>query len=119
MYHAPLDSKQFSEISALSGTFSRESARIDPTVGGTFPLFDGHIIGRILELVPGQRIVQAWRSWTGRRGLYSIMKVELQPKGSGTHLVFDHTGFPKNLHDHLAEGWDLHYWKPLAAYFRQ
>ena len=41
--------------------FTASSAKIDPVVGGTFSLFDGHIIGRILELVPDQRIVEAWR----------------------------------------------------------
>lgn len=118
LYQALLDSREFSDISALSGKFSSQSARIDATVGGAFSLFDGHIIGRNLELVSGQRIVQAWRVVDWPAGLYSIMKVELRPKGSGTRLVFDHTGFPENLHDHLAEGWQLHYWQPLAMYLR-
>ncbi|HMH31746.1 MAG TPA: SRPBCC family protein, partial [Puia sp.] len=112
VYKALLDSKEFSEFAAKTGPFSATSAKIDPVVGGVFSVFDGHIIGRILELVPNQRIVQAWRVVDWPSGLHSIAKFEIKPKGSGTHLVFDHTGFPPDLHDHLAEGWRSHYWDP-------
>ena len=116
VYQALLDSKEFSESSAKTGPFSANSAKIDPVVGGVFSVFDGHIIGRILELVPNQRIVQAWRVVDWPAGLYSVARFELRPQGSGTRLLFDHTGFPPDLHDHLAEGWKLHYWDPLNVY---
>ena len=62
IYEAILSSKEFSESTKLSfPDFSSASATIDSTVGDTFSLFDGHIIGRTIELVPSQRIVQAWR----------------------------------------------------------
>jgi len=57
--------------------------------------------------IPNQRIIQAWRVVTWPEGVYSIAKFELKPHGSGTRLVFDHTGFPEGLHDHLAEGWGV------------
>src|SRR5882762_7665794 len=50
VYKALLDTKQFSEFSGMS-------ALIDPAVGGTFSVFNNHIIGRNLELIPNQRIV--------------------------------------------------------------
>src|SRR4029077_15752904 len=58
LYEALLDSKQFSEFSGRAAEINREA-------GGAFSLFKGHIIGRNLELVPNERIVQAWRggSW--------------------------------------------------------
>jgi Activator of Hsp90 ATPase homolog 1-like protein len=34
-----------------------------------------------------------------------IAKFELVEQGSGTRVVFDHTGFPKGQTDHLAAGW--------------
>ena len=55
LYEALLSSKQFTE-------FSGRTAEINREVGGAFSLFKGHIIGRNLELVPNQRIVQAWAS---------------------------------------------------------
>ena len=109
VYEALLDTKQFSEFSTMS-------AQIDSAVGGAFSLFNKHIVGRILELVPNQRIVQAWRVVDWAPGVYSIARFELIPQGSGTHLIFDHTGFPQNLRDHLAEGWQTHYWNLLTSY---
>ena len=110
LYEALLDSKQFTE-------FSGRPAEINRQVGGAFSLFKGHIIGRNLELVPNQRIVQAWRVVTWPGGAYSIVRVELTPQGSGTRVIFDHIGFPEGLHDHLAEGWEENYWSLLKKYF--
>jgi activator of HSP90 ATPase len=110
LYEALLDSKQFTEFSGRPAEISRE-------VGGAFSLFKGHIVGRNLELVPNQRIVQAYRVVTWPEGAYSIVRFELKPQGSGTHLVFDHIGFPEGLHDHLAEGWEENYWSLLKKYF--
>jgi activator of HSP90 ATPase len=110
IYEALLDTKQFTAFSGMPAEINRE-------VGGAFSVFKGHIIGRNLELVPNQRIVQAWRVVTWPEGVYSIARFELQAQGSGTHLVFDHIGFPEGLHDHLAEGWQEHYWDLLKNYF--
>jgi len=110
VYEALLDAKQFT-------AFSGRTAEIDREVGGTFSLFKGHIIGRNLELVPNQRIVQAWRVVTWPEGAYSIARFELKPGGSGTHVVFDHVGFPEGLHDHLAQGLEDNYWSLLKKYF--
>ena len=110
VYDALLDTKQFSAFSGMQAEINRE-------VGGAFTIFSGHIIGRNLELIPNKRIVQAWRVVDWPEGVYSIVKFELKPQGSGTHLVFDHTGFPEELRDHLAEGWQDHYWARLQKYF--
>jgi activator of HSP90 ATPase len=110
LYEALLDGKQFTE-------FSGRPAEINREVGGAFSLFKGHIVGRNLELVPNQRIVQAWRVVTWPEGAYSIARFELKPQGSQTRLVFDHIGFPEGLHDHLAAGWEENYWSLLKKYF--
>ena len=49
-------------------------------------------------------------------GAYSIAKFELVEQGSGTKIVFDHTGFPKGTAETLASGWKAHYWGPLAKF---
>ena len=116
IYEALLDSKEFSGFEAISGEFSAKSAQIDRIPGGAFSLFEGHIIGRIIDLVPNQRIIQAWRVVDWPAGIYSIVKFELVPSGSGTRLIFDQIGFPEKLRDHLAEGWQSHYWDLLKKY---
>jgi|SRR5712671_380763 len=118
LYEALLDAKRFSEFSAQSGEFSAMSAKIDRAAGGAFSLFDGHIIGRNVELIPNQRIVQAWRVVDWPPGVYSIVRFEITAGKSGTHLIFDHTAFPAKLRDHLAAGWQSHYWDQLRKYLR-
>jgi hypothetical protein len=60
--------------------------------------------------------VQAWRVVDWNPGVYSIAKFELTEQGPGTRIVFDHTGFPEGLAQHLASGWTSNYWEPLAKY---
>ena len=110
LYEGLLDAKQFTE-------FSGRPAEINLEGGGAFSLFKGHIIGRNLELIPNQRIVQAWRVVTWPEGAYSIARFELRPQESGTCLVLDHIGFPEGLHDHLAAGWEENYWSLLKKHF--
>jgi activator of HSP90 ATPase len=110
VYEALLDSKQFAE-------FSGRAAEINRDAGGAFSLFKGHIIGRNLELVPNQRIVQGWRVVTWPEGAWSIARFDLKPNRNGTHVVLDHIGFPEGLHDHLAQGWEENYWSLLKKYF--
>jgi activator of HSP90 ATPase len=119
IYEALLSSKEFSASTKKSfNVFSDTSATIDPVVGSAFSLFDGHIIGRILELVPDQRIVEAWRVVDWPAGVYSIAKFELTSQSSGTHLAFDHIGFPVGWKKHLSVGWQEHYWDALNNYFQ-
>ena len=119
VYQALLSSKQFSDCTKKSfNMFTATSAKIDPTEGGIFSVFDGHIIGRILELVPNQRIVEAWRVVDWPAGVYSIAKFEFKTQGSGTQLIFDHIGFPDGLKEHLTIGWQQHYWDAMTKYFQ-
>ena len=52
----------------------------------------------------------------GGIGVYSIVRFELTDQGVGTKIVFDHTGFPGGEGEHLASGWQAHYWDPLEKY---
>jgi uncharacterized protein YndB with AHSA1/START domain len=117
-YDALTDAKQFDKVIQLSGVMQAmhlpdKPAEISREAGGTFALFGGYITGRQVELVPNQRIVQAWRTGGWPPGVYSIAKFELVEQGSGAKIVFDHTGFPKGEAEVLASGWKAHYWEPL------
>lgn len=119
VYQVLLSSEQFSACTKRSfAMFTASSAKIDAREGGTFSLFDGHIIGRILELSPGKRIVEAWRVVDWPAGVYSIARFDLAPKVGGTRLQFDHIGFPDGLKEHLTSGWQQHYWDALNKYFQ-
>ena len=108
VYEALVDSKRFTELTGAP-------AAGDSTEGSAFSAFGGHITGRHVELVPGKRVVQAWRAKMWPEGLYSIARFELRENGSGTKVIFDHDGFPADMKDHLAQGWQANYWDKLAG----
>ena len=116
VYDALTDGQQFTKSTTFSSVKDAPPAEISREVGGPFKLFAGHIIGRHLELVPNERIVQAWRVVTWEPGIYSMAKFDLEDQGGQTKLIFDHTGFPNGKGEHLAAGWKENYWEPLAKY---
>ncbi len=122
IYRALTDAAEFDKVVQLSAAknsnmrtmLGTKPTQIDPTPGGAFSLFGGYVTGRMLELIPDTRIVQAWRAGSWDEGLYSIARFALSHTGAGTILTFDHTGFPDAAALHLAEGWHINYWQPLA-----
>ncbi|HXD55521.1 MAG TPA: SRPBCC domain-containing protein [Solirubrobacteraceae bacterium] len=97
-------------------------AEITDRPGEAFSLFGGRIEGRQVELLPGERIVQAWRFGSEHDspwdpGLYSILRFGLSPDGSGTRLTIDHDGIPEEWLEHLEAGYPQFYLEPIAGYF--
>jgi activator of HSP90 ATPase len=109
IYEALLDSKQFAAFTGMP-------AEIDSKAGGAFSTFGGLIVGRNVELILNQRIVQAWRPTHWDPGVYSLVKFELKPRASETAIVLDHTGFPEGDYDSLYSGWTPRYWDPLKKF---
>jgi len=124
IYDALTDARQFAKIVQLSGAMQSmpagtKAAEISRQVGGAFSIFGGHIVGLQLELVPNERIVQAWRVVDWNPGDYSIARFDLIEQGEQTKVVFDHQGFPQGAAVHLASGWEEHYWVPLRKFLAQ
>jgi uncharacterized protein YndB with AHSA1/START domain len=122
VYQALTDAAQFDKVIQLSAAMKSgmppgaAPTAISREVGGAFSLFGGYIVGRHIELVPNERIVQAWRTGEWKPGVYSVARFELIEQSSATKLVFDHTGFPEGAAQHLAEGWKMNYWEPLEKF---
>jgi uncharacterized protein YndB with AHSA1/START domain len=120
VYEALIDPKQFHQVVLLSADGKAMAANIPTQIsreaGGLFSLFGDHILGRHVELVPSELVVQAWRAANWHHGLYSIARFQLTEQGPATKLIFDHTGFPPGQGQHLADGWKEHYWEPLAKF---
>ena len=111
VYGALTDSAQFTAVAG------GRVAEIGAGDGAAFSLFGGPIHGRHIELVPGQRIVQAWRTMMWSPGVYSIVTFTLAPEGAGTKLAIDHVGYPEEQREHLSAGWVANYCDPLAKFF--
>ena len=122
VYEALMSAAQFRRVIQLSAAaqsgqaLGNKPVEISRHVGGPFALFGGHIVGWQLELLPNERIVQAWRVVDWDPGVYSVAKFQLADHTSGTKIVFDHTGFPPGLGRHLAAGWNANYWQPQQIF---
>ena len=122
VYEALTQSKQFDQVVQLSDArktmmpANSSPEQISSEAGGVFSMFGGLIVGRHIELVPNERIVQAWRPSHWKPGVYSIVKFELSDTGTDTKLILDHTGFPDGDAKGLLDGWNKNYWQPLMKY---
>lgn len=121
IYGALTDASQFQKVELLSTALgsldvTSHPAAISAEPGGAFSLFANYIVGRQIELVPNQRIVQAWRVASWAPGVYSLVKFDFSEQDSTTKIAFDHVGFPAGTAEHLATGWYAHYWDPLRRF---
>lgn len=124
IYDVLTDAAQFQRMTLGSEAMKSmdlksKPAQISRELGGAFSLFGGYITGRQLELISSQRIVQAWRVGSWPAGIFSIARFELVAQGDMTKLVFDHIGSPAGDAEHLATGWQINYWQPLAKLLAQ
>ena len=102
--------------SAMTGAAAKVSAK----KGGRFTAWDGYISGRNLTLVPGRRIVQAWRTTQfAETDPDSELEILLAPAKTGTRLTLRHRNVPDGHTGYRDGGWRDFYFTPMKAYFRQ
>ncbi|MBL6750436.1 MAG: SRPBCC domain-containing protein [Nevskia sp.] len=111
VYAAWLDSRRHSRMTGGKAVMSlRPGARVSA--------WDGYISGRNLELVPGKRIVQTWRtSEFSDADADSIIRVSLRPVRQGTRLRLRHSQVPDGHTGYELGGWENFYFKPMREYF--
>ncbi len=104
--------------SACHSAMTGAPATIGQRVGDPFAAWDGYITGKTLELLPGRRIVQSWRTTEfGATDPDSTITVELEPIRTGTRLTLSHSGVPDDQTDYENGGWRDFYFSPMQAYF--
>jgi len=111
IYQAWLDSRAHSE---MTGGDARQSDQ----VGAAVSAWDDYITGRNLELVPGERIVQSWRTtqFTDEHE-DSVIVVTLDEVEDGTLLTLVHRNVPEEQTGYERGGWQEHYFEPMKEYF--
>lgn len=98
--------------SAVTG----RKAAISKKVGGAFSTDNGHVTGVNVDLVPGKRLVQAWRRDDFPEGAYSMAAITLTPtQNGGTELVLTHRGVPKHLIPETEDYWRQVYWARIKG----
>ena len=110
IYELLADSEKHSTVTGKKATISGQ-------VGGTFSTSGNDVTGINVDLVPGKRIVQAWRHRRFPEGVFSMAAVTLTPTpDGGTELVLTHRGVPKDLIPETEDSWREGYWSKMKAY---
>ena len=108
-----LDSRKHTASTGMPAKISRKA-------GGSFSGFGGMIGGRNLLIVPGQMIVQAWRSSGWKKSdPDSILTITFSDTNRGGRVDLVHVNVPQHDHRGVTEGWKKYYWRPWRAYFRK
>ena len=110
VYDAWLDSVGHTDMTGGAAKSSKD-------LGGEFEAWDGYIHGSNLELDPGKRIVQSWRtSAFDASEEDSQIEVVLEAVDGGTKLTLRHTSLPPH-GTQYEQGWKDHYFDPMKEYF--
>jgi len=113
----PIDVYSLLTDSKKHQAFTGEKAVISKKIGGKFSIYSGHATGIIVDLVPGKRIVQAWRGHSFAPGIFSMAAFVLNrtPDG-GTELTLTHRGVPKEFISGIENAWRKFYWDKMKKY---
>jgi uncharacterized protein YndB with AHSA1/START domain len=112
IYELLADSRQHA---ALTG----QRAEISRKIGGPFSTRAGRVRGINVDLVPGERLVQAWRRRDFPVGIFSMATFQLsRTKSGGTELVLIHRGVPKELIPDIERDWRETYWDRIRKLVR-
>lgn len=110
IYDLLADSRRRTEVTGRKAVISGK-------IGGKFSTDAGQVSGVNVDLVPGRRLVQAWRREDFPEGVYSMAAITLDSiAGGGTELVLTHRGVPKHLLDQIEDYWRLVYWAPMKRH---
>jgi len=93
-------------------------AEITAEVGAPFRCWGSYIQGKNEELVPGERIVQSWRTLDFPSDAPdSRLTITLSPAPEGTRIEIQHDLIPAGQGPRYYAGWQERYFTPMARYF--
>ena len=111
LYKAWLNSKEHS-------LFTGGEAKVSAKLNGKFTAWDGYISGKNLELKPGKKIVQTWRtSEFAEDAPDSKIEIKLEEKAGKTTLHLSQTNLQKGDAKKYTQGWKDFYFTPMKNHF--
>lgn len=86
--------------------WSGETAIMTKEIGAEFSLWDGDIIGKNIELVENEKLVQEWYFDEDEESEASIVTIKIWKKNSSCSVELMHTNIPDEAYDNIVEGWN-------------
>ncbi|QHS57164.1 ATPase [Mucilaginibacter sp. 14171R-50] len=92
-----------------------DPAEMSTEPGSEFSLWEGSIVGKNIEFVPGKKIVQQWY-FDGQTD-ESIVTIKIHPDSHGSSVELRHVNIPDDDYNDIVEGWNDSYFGNLADFF--
>ncbi len=110
LYRAWLDGSEHRRITG-------KSARIQAEPGGALSLMDGKIEGKILSMVPYDRIVQTWRNKDEPESQEHQIELVLEDTCLGSQVHARRLGETTDRSQRYLKEWEIDYLRDLSRYF--
>lgn len=99
--------------------FTGGPVTISPKAGSAFRAFGGQLSGATLFTIPGQMIVQRWRSTQFyKTDPDSILILTFRQDGEQGRIDLAHANVPLQDHAGVTKGWRQYYWAPMRSYLK-
>ena len=92
-----------------------EKAEMSTEPGSEFSLWEGSIVGKNIEFLQDQKLVQQW--YFGEQEEASIVTIKLHAHKKGTSVELNHTNIPDESYEDFASGWDDSYFAALLDFY--
>ncbi len=92
--------------------WSGAPATYTPEPEAEYSLWGGDIGGRVVQVEPGQRLVQTWQPTSWQRD-DSVVTFLLTPTDEGTRVDLVHDNVEESDYAGTTEGWDIYYLGPI------
>jgi activator of HSP90 ATPase len=83
-----------------------------------FSMWDGSIVGKNIEFVPGKKLVQQWY-FGEEQGPASMVTIKLHLQKNVTSLELTHTNIPDEDYEDIVDGWTYSYMQDLNDFYQE
>jgi uncharacterized protein YndB with AHSA1/START domain len=89
--------------------WSGDKAVMSNEVGAEFSLWGGDIVGKNIEVVENEKLVQQWYFGDDDEKTPSIVTMKIWPKKGNSSVELTHTNIPDEAYENIVEGWNEAY----------
>ncbi len=111
-YYISIDTEPEDVYACLTNPFTIElwsdmPAKVEAVPDTEFEIFDGGIVGKMLELEPNKKVIQEW--YFGDQEYPSIATILIHPDKGKVSVELRHTNIPDEDFKDITDGWKKFY----------